>query len=114
MTRNTNPHATDNVDDYLATLWLGGYIQTVVPESEWAYDYAHKEVTSDTDIIQTIDVMKTDGTSVTVDVTPVPVSARTGFVGAANIARLFGTMLRDGEVVYYYDPEAGEVFWSTR
>lgn len=111
---NTNPHATNNVDEYMATLWLGGHIQTIVPEADWSYTYEHDPVTHETDVIDVVQVGKTDGTSVAVDVTPVPVSARTGFIGAANIARLFGTMLRDGEVVYYYDPEAGAAFWSAR
>lgn len=114
MRLDTNPHATDSVDAYMATLLLGGYIQTVVPEQEWSYDYKHKEITSELDVIEAVYVCKTNGTWVGVDVTPTPVAGRTGFTGAENIARLFGTMLRNGEVIYYYDPEAGAAFWSTR
>lgn len=107
-----NLHATNDTNELYATFLIGGYLDSAVPEDTWTYRYGYDHVTYDHQVIDHVHIETIDDTFVLVDLSPVPVEARRGFIGAKNLERVFGTMRRDGETIYCFDPDIGRAFWS--
>lgn len=105
----------DRENEMYATHLLGGFIDQIIPVDEWGDGYTHVPVTRDDQVIEKVLFYTLSGSprSYEIDLTPVPKWTRTGFSGAANLARLFAYVTRENERVYLFSPDVARVFWNS-